>query len=396
MKKSLSDIPVKGKKVIVRVDFNVPLNDKLEITDDTRIRETLPTIKYLRDNGAKIILVSHLGRPKGKPEEKYSLKPVAKRLSELLGQSVIMAPGIIDPETKKLATGLNAGDILLLENVRFEPGEEKNDPSFASELASLAEIFVQDAFGTVHRAHASTAGIAKYLPSCAGFLLEKEINYFAKALENPEKTFVAILGGAKVSDKIMVIENLMNKVDALIIGGAMAYTFLKAESIPTGNSLVENDKLDNAVKLLKKAAEKKVRFFLPIDHVIADKIAPDAQSKETHGVEITDGWIGVDIGNMTVQRIAPVILQSKTIVWNGPMGVFEIDKFSTGTMKVAELVAEATRKGATSILGGGDTLAAIKKAGTQGQYSHISTGGGASLELLEGKILPGIAVLPDK
>ncbi|MEW6041611.1 MAG: phosphoglycerate kinase, partial [Elusimicrobiota bacterium] len=333
--------------------------------------------------------------PKGKPEEKYSLKPVAKKLSELLGQEVKMAGGIIDAETKKLALGLKPREILLLENIRFDPGEEKNDPAFANELASLAEIFVQDAFGTVHRAHASTAGIAKYLPSYAGFLLEKEINYFEKALENPQRFFVAILGGAKVSDKIMVIENLLSKVDALIIGGAMAYTFLKSKNIAVGASLVETDKIENAARLIKKADEKKVKLFFPIDHIIATKISADANSKETHGVEIPDGWIGVDIGNMTVQRISSIILQAKTIVWNGPMGVFEIDKFSNGTKKVSELVAEATRRGATSILGGGDTISAVKKAGTKDQYSHISTGGGASLELLEGKVLPGIAVLPD-
>ena len=396
MKKTLKDVSLKNKRVLVRVDFNVPLDEKQNITDDTRIKETLPTINYLKEQKAKIILMSHLGRPKGKPEEKYSLKPVAKRLSELLKQEVKMAPGCVDAETKKLALGLQPGEILLLENLRFNPGEEKNDPAFAGELASLGEIFVQDAFGTVHRAHASTEGVAKYLPSCAGFLLEKEINYFSKALENPERTFVAILGGAKVSDKIMAIENLLNKVDALIIGGAMAYTFLKSKGISTGNSLVEQDKIEIATKLLKKANERNIRFFLPIDHIIADKISEDADSKETQGVEIPDNWIGVDIGHMTINRIAPVIMQAKTIVWNGPMGVFEIEKFSAGTKKIAEIVANATKNGAVSIIGGGDTVSAVKKAGVQDKISHISTGGGASLELLEGKILPGIAVLPDK
>ncbi|OGS20012.1 MAG: phosphoglycerate kinase [Elusimicrobia bacterium RIFOXYA2_FULL_39_19] len=396
MKKTLKDINLKNKRVIVRVDFNVPLDANLNVTDDTRIRETLPTINYLKQEGAKIILMAHLGRPKGKVEPKYSLKPAAAKLSQLLGQEVKMAPGCIDTETKKLAMSLNPGEILLLENLRFHPEEEKNDPAFANELASMAEIFVQDAFGTVHRAHSSTEGIAKYLPSCAGLLLEKEIIYFAKALEKPEKTFVAILGGAKVSDKIMVIENLLNKVDALIIGGAMAYTFLKSKGINVGNSLVEQDKLEIAAKLLKKADEKQIRLFLPIDHVISTKIDGSAESQETKGVEILENWMGVDIGKMTLDRISSVILGAKTIIWNGPMGVFEVPKFANGTMTVANLVAQATSAGAVSIIGGGDSVAAVKKAGVSDKISHISTGGGASLELLEGKILPGIAVLPEK
>ncbi|MFH1666346.1 MAG: phosphoglycerate kinase [Elusimicrobiota bacterium] len=396
MKKTIKDVNLKNKRVIVRVDFNVPLDANLNITDDTRIRETLPTINYLKRESAKIILMSHLGRPKSKPEEKYSMKPCAKRLSELLKQEVKMAPGCIDPETKKLAMNLQSGEILLLENLRFNEGEEKNDPNFANELASMAEVFVQDAFGTVHRAHASTAGIAKYLPSCAGFLLEKEIVYFSKALENPEKSYVAILGGAKVSDKIMVIENLLNKVDALIIGGAMAYTFLKAKGISIGNSLVEQEKVDIAAKILKKADDKNINLFVPIDHIITTKIDGSAESKETAGVEIPDGWIGVDIGKMTIERISSVILSAKTIVWNGPMGVFEVDKFANGTLQIAKLIAQATAKGAISIVGGGDSVAAVKKMGLSDKMSHISTGGGASLELLEGKILPGIAVLPEK
>ncbi|MDI6641828.1 MAG: phosphoglycerate kinase [Elusimicrobiota bacterium] len=395
MKKTLKDVNLKSKRVLVRVDFNVPLDEKQQITDDTRIQETLPTINYLREQKAKIILMSHLGRPKGK-EEKYSLKPVAKKLSEILACEVKFAPGCVDAETKKLALSLQPGEILLLENLRFDNREEKNDPTFATELAALADCFVQDAFGTVHRVHASTEGVAKYLPSCAGLLLEKELKYFSKALTSPERTFVAILGGAKISDKIMVIENLLNKVDAIIIGGAMAYTFLKSKGISVGNSLVEAERVEIAAKLIKKSEEKNVRLFLPIDHIIADKIAPDAKSQQTHGVEIPEGWIGVDIGSMTINRIAAVITQSKTIVWNGPMGVFEIEKFSTGTRVVAELVAKATEKGATSIIGGGDTVAAVKSAGKADKISHISTGGGASLELLEGKILPGIAVLPEK
>jgi 3-phosphoglycerate kinase len=399
MKKTLKDIDLKNKKVIVRVDFNVPLNDKLEVTDDTRIKETLLTIKYLLDQNVKLILMSHLGRPKGKPEPKYSLQPAAKKLADLLGKPVKMAPGCIDDETKKMAAALQPGEILLLENLRFNPGEEKNDDTFAKELASLAEVFIQDAFGSVHRAHASTHGIVKHLlPNAgAGFLLEKEIVYFDKALKNPERPFVAILGGAKVSDKIAVIENLLDKINVLIIGGAMAYTFLKAKGIEVGNSLVEQDKLDLALSLISKAKQKNVNMFLPIDHIIADKIAPDAQSKETNDVNIPVGWMGVDIGTTSIARAQSVISNAKTIIWNGPMGVFEIDKFANGTKKIAEFVAEATeKKGAISIIGGGDSVSAVKKAGVSNKISHISTGGGASLELLEGKDLPGISVLPDK
>jgi len=396
MKKTIRDIDVSNKKVLVRVDFNVPVDDRGNITDDTRILETLPTINYLRQMKAKIILMSHLGRPKGAVVEKYSLKPVAKRLSEILKVPVKMAPGCVDEETRKIAASLSASEILLLENLRFDKREENNDPEFASQLASMAEMFVQDAFGTVHRAHASTEGAAKHLPSACGFLLEKEILYFNKVLEKPERTFVAILGGAKVSDKIAVIQNLLDKVDAMVIGGAMAYTFLKAGNISVGNSLIEKDRIDMAGEIMQKAKSKKVGFFLPIDHVIADKISENAQVKETRGVEIPDGWTGVDIGDMTINRIAPVILSARTIMWNGPMGIFEMDKFFKGTGKVAELVAEATQKGAVSIIGGGDTVSAVKKSKLADRVSHISTGGGASLELLEGKILPGIAVLPEK
>jgi triosephosphate isomerase len=396
MKRTIRDIDLKNKKVIVRVDFNVPLDDKQQITDDTRIRETLPTIKYLCQQKSKIILMSHLGRPKGKPDPKYSLKPVAKRLSELLNTEVKMAPGIVDPETQKMVDALKPGEIILLENLRFDPGEEKNDSEFAKKLASMAEIYVSDAFGTVHRAHASTEGIAKLLPSVCGFLLEKEIKYFSKVLENPDRPFVTILGGAKVSDKIVVIENLLNKVDTIIIGGAMAYTFLKSKGIKIGNSLVEEDKLDIAKDIIRKADKLKIRYLLPIDHIIADKVAADAQCKETHGVDIPDGWLGVDIGNMTVNRISSIIMTAKTIVWNGPMGVFEIDKFASGTHQVAKLVADVTSKGAVSIIGGGDTVSAVKKFNLTDKMSHISTGGGASIELLEGKVLPGIAVLPEK
>jgi phosphoglycerate kinase len=399
MKKSIKGIDLKNKKVLVRVDYNVPINDKGEVEDDTRIRESLPTLNYLIEQNCAIILMSHLGRPKGKPEEKYSLKPVAKRLEELLNRKVIMAKGIVDEETKKLAKELKNGEILLLENVRFDPREEKDDENFAKELASLVGedgIFVQDAFGSVHRAHASTHAIAKFLPAVCGFLLEKEITYFDKILTSPEKPFIAILGGAKVSDKIGVIENLLNKVDAIIIGGAMAYTFMLSRGISVGNSLVEKDKLALAQELLKKAEQKNVNILLPIDHVVTQKIEPTAEAKYVDTVDIPEGYIGVDIGKNTIARITNVVLSAKTIVWNGPMGVFEIDKFAEGTKQVATLITEATKKGATTVVGGGDSVSAIKKFKLEGGFSHISTGGGASLELLEGKKLPGIEVLLDK
>jgi 3-phosphoglycerate kinase len=399
MKKSIKDIDLKNKKVLVRVDYNVPINDKGEVDDDTRIKESLPTLNYLLEQNCAIILMSHLGRPKGKPEEKYSLKPVAKRLEELLKRKVIMAKGIIDEETKKLAKELKNGEVLLLENVRFDPREEKNDDQFAKELASLVGdngVFVQDAFGSVHRAHASTHAVAKFLPAVCGFLLQKEITYFDKILTSPEKPFIAILGGAKVSDKIGVIENLLNKVDAIIIGGAMAYTFMLSRGISVGNSLVEKDKLALAQELLKKAEQKNVNILLPIDHVVTQKIEPTAEAKYVDTVDIPEGYIGVDIGKNTIARITNVVLSAKTIVWNGPMGVFEIDKFAEGTKQVAALITEATKKGATTVVGGGDSVSAIKKFKLEGGFSHISTGGGASLELLEGKKLPGIEVLMDK
>jgi len=399
MKKSIKDIDLKNKKVLVRVDYNVPLNERGEVEDDTRIRESLPTIKYLLEQNCAIILMSHLGRPKGKPDPKYSLKPVANKLQELLGKQVIMAEGIVDEKTKELAKNLKSGQILMLENVRFDPREEKNDHEFAKELVSLVgsdAIFVQDAFGSVHRAHTTTHAVAKILPAVCGFLLEKEIRYFEKVLTSAERPFIAILGGAKVSDKIGVIENLLNKVDAIIIGGAMAYTFLLSRGIKIGNSLVEQDKLELAKDLLKKAEEKNVNILLPIDHVIATKISEDAEYKYIDTIDIPDGYMGVDIGKNTILRIANIILSAKTIVWNGPMGVFEVENFQEGTKKVAELVAEATQKGAVSVVGGGDSVSAVKKFNLSDKLSHISTGGGASLELLEGKILPGIEVLQDK
>ncbi len=399
MKKSIKDINLKNKKVLVRVDYNVPINDKGEVEDDTRIRESLPTIKYLLDQNCAIILTSHLGRPKGKPDPKYSLKPVAKRLEQLLGKPVIMADGITDEKTKQLAKDLKNGEILMLENIRFDPREEKDDVEFAKELVSLVGsdgVFVQDAFGSVHRAHASTHAVATLLPSVCGFLLEKEIKYFDKILKSPEKPFIAVLGGAKVSDKIGVIENLLTKVDAIIIGGAMAYTFLLARGISVGNSLVEKDKVDLAEKLLKQAEQNNVNLLLPIDHVVANKVDKDAEYKYIDTVDIPEGWIGVDIGKNTIARISNIILSAKTIVWNGPMGVFEIDNFAEGTRKVAELIAQATQKGATTVVGGGDSVSAVKKFNLEDKFSHISTGGGASLELLEGKSLPGIEVLQDK
>ncbi|MDD5688326.1 MAG: phosphoglycerate kinase [Elusimicrobia bacterium] len=393
-KLTIRDVDLKGKKVLMRVDYNVPLDKSQNITDDTRIKESIPTIKYLIDNGCKIILCSHLGRPKGKVALEFSLKPVAKRLAELLKIDVKFAPDCIGEEVKKLASGLKPKEILLLENLRFHPEEEKNDEKFAKQLSELADFFVQDAFGTVHRAHASTAGVNRYLPSAAGFLLEKEIKYLGDTLQNPKRPFIAILGGAKVSDKISVIENLIKKVDAILIGGAMAYTFLKAQGISIGKSLVEEDKLNLAKDLMKKAG--KIQFLLPIDHIIADKVDASANVEETKSIDIKDGWMGVDIGSTTITKYSSVIKSAKTIVLNGPMGVFEIDKFAKGTNAVVCAIAEATLKGAISIIGGGDSVSAVKKAGVSDKVSHISTGGGASLEFLEGKDLPGIAALKDK
>lgn len=393
-KKTIEDIQVKGKKVIVRVDFNVPLDENRNITNDKRIVSALPTIKYLVDNGAKTILVSHLGRPKEGPEEKFSMKPTAKRLSELLGQEVIMAKDVIGPDAKEKAAALKDGEVLMLENVRFHKEETKNDPEFAKELASLAEIYVNDAFGTAHRAHASTAGLADHLPAVCGYLIKKEIEFMGKALSNPEKPFVAILGGAKVSDKIKVIENLLDKVDTLIIGGGMAYTFLKANGENIGKSICEEDKIDLAKSLVEKAKEAGVNLLLPVDTVCADEFKNDTNKivvKEEDG--IPDDWMGMDIGPETIDKFTEAIKGAKTVVWNGPMGVFEFANFANGTKKIAEAVAES---GALSIIGGGDSAAAVEQLGFADKISHISTGGGASLEFLEGKELPGIAVLLDK
>jgi len=395
-KLTISDLEIEGKKVLIRCDFNVPLDDKGKITDDTRIQAALPTIRYALGRECAVILMSHLGRPKGKVDPKLSLKPVAERLGELLNLEVLMAPDCIGPEVEKMARELKGGEVLLLENLRFRAGEETNDEKFAQQLASLADVFIQDAFGTVHRAHASTSGVPQHLPSGAGFLLQKEIKYLKQALEEPERPFLAILGGAKISTKIGVIKNLLPKVDSLILGGAMAYTFLRAENIGTGSSMVEEDKIDTAGEILQQASKKKVTVLLPLDHIIANQVSEDAQSKEISEVAIPEGWIGVDIGSFSIKRFSSAINSSKTILWNGPMGIFEIDKFSQGTKAIAEAIAEATKKGSISIVGGGDSVAAVTKIGLQENISHISTGGGAALEFLEGKELPGIASLKDK
>lgn len=392
-KMSIEDIDVKGKRVITRVDFNVPLDSEGNITDDKRIVAALPTIKYLIENGAKVILVSHLGRPKSGFEPKFSMKPTAIRLSELLGQEVILAKDVIGEDAKTKAEELKEGQVLLLENVRFHKEETKNDPEFAKELASMADIFVNDAFGTAHRAHASTAGLADYLPAVSGYLIKKEIDLMGKALSNPERPFVAILGGAKVSDKITVIENLLEKVNSLIIGGGMAYTFLKAKGYNIGNSICEDDKLDLAKELMEKAEKKGVNLLLPISNVVGKEFNADTESKEVSSNDIPDGWMGMDIGATTIEKFSEEIKKAGTIVWNGPMGVFEFPRFANGTKKVAEAVAES---GAISIVGGGDSAAAVEQLGFADKITHISTGGGASLEFLEGKELPGIACLMEK
>ncbi len=394
-KLSVTDVDLKGKRVLMRVDLNVPLSDDgKKVADDTRIAAALPTIRYVLEKGGRLILMSHLGRPKGQVREDLRLAPVAERLAELLGKPVRMAPDCVGEEVEKLASGLAEGEVLLLENLRFHKGETKNDPAFASELAKLGDVYVNDAFGTMHRAHASTEGVTKYLKErAAGFLVAKELEAFSRALEAPEKPFIAILGGAKVSDKIGVIENLLSKVDSLLIGGGMAYTFEKAQGHAIGNSLVEDDKLDLARELLGKAKEKGVEVVLPVDHVAADEYKADARTKVVGVGQIPDGWEGLDIGPKTIQAFKEVIAGAKTIIWNGPVGVFEMEPFATGTREVARAVAES---GAVSVLGGGDSARAVKEAGVAGEMTHISTGGGASLELLEGRTLPGVASLTDK
>ena len=391
-KKTIEDIDVSGKRVLVRCDFNVPL-DGTKITDDTRIVAALPTIQYLLDHNAAVILCSHLGRPKGEFNMKYSLAPVAERLSEKLDKKVVLAKDVIGEDAQKCVDAMKPGDIVLLENVRFHKEEEKNDPEFAKKLASFAEIYVNDAFGTAHRAHASTEGVAHYLPAVAGFLIGKELDVMGKALENPARPFVAILGGAKVSDKIGVINNLLDKVDTLIIGGGMSYTFQKALGGSVGNSLCENDKLDLAKEMLEKAKAKGVRMLLPVDNVCGQEFSNDTMRITVHSKQIPDGWEGMDIGPNTQALFAAEIANAATVVWNGPMGVFEFPNFAAGTRAIAQALAD--NQNCVSIIGGGDSAAAVEQMGYADKMTHISTGGGASLEFMEGKELPGVACLLD-
>ena len=391
-KKTVEDIDVCGKKVLVRCDFNVPLKDGV-ITDDNRIVGALPTIKYLKEQGAAVILCSHMGRPKGEFNMKYSLAPVAARLSELLGVEVPLAKDVIGEDAKAKAAALKPGEVMLIENVRFHAEEEKNDPAFSKALADMAEIYVNDAFGTAHRAHSSTAGVADYLPAVCGYLIQNEISIMGKALADPARPFVAILGGAKVSDKIGVINNLIEKVDTLIIGGGMAYTFLRALGFSTGTSICEEDKLELAKELMAKAKAKGVNFMIPVDNVIAREYAEDSVFMRVPSDSIPDGWMGLDIGHITEELFAKTMIGAGTVIWNGPMGVSEWENFASGTRAVAKAVADS---GAVSIIGGGDSAAAVEKLGYADKMTHISTGGGASLEFLEGLELPGIACLQDK
>lgn len=393
-KKTVKDINVIGKKVLVRCDFNVPIDkENGTITDNRRIRAALPTINYLLNNNAKVILCSHLGRPKGEFNEKYSLKPVAEELSKLLGRNVILSKDVVGEDSQRLTSEIKTGEIVLLENVRFHAEEEKNDPMFAKKLASFADIYVNDAFGTAHRAHASTAGVAEYLPAVSGFLIEKELDFLGSSLENPKRPFVAILGGAKVSDKIGVIENLLSKVDTLLIGGGMAYTFYKAKGYNIGSSICEDDKIELAKEILKKAKEKKVEFLLPVDNHISTEYSNDSDDKIIENIDIPEGYMGLDIGPKTIEIFKKAIENAKTILWNGPLGVTEFSKFEEGTREIANALAQSN---ATTIIGGGDSAAAVEKIGLADKMTHISTGGGASLEFLEGKALPGIICLNDK
>ena len=393
-KKTIEDVNVQGKRVLVRVDYNVPLTPEGTVADDKRIVAALPTVKYLLEHGARVILCSHLGRPKGTVKPEFSLKPVVARLKELLpGVKIDFASDCIGEEAKEKAMALQDGQILLLENLRFHKEEEKNDPEFAKELASLAEIYVSDAFGTVHRAHASTAGVAAYLPAVAGFLIGKELSIMGQALENPQRPFVAILGGAKVADKIGVIKNLLQKCDSLIIGGGMAYTFFAAQGYGIGDSLLDKDSIGLAKDLMAEAESRGVKLLLPVDTVVAKEFAADAEHKTGKVNEIPDGWQGLDIGEESRKLFAGVIESAKTVIWNGPMGVFEFPAFAKGTAAVAEACAKCQ---GTTIIGGGDSASAVKKLGYADKMTHISTGGGASLEFLEGKVLPGVAALNDK
>lgn len=398
MKKlSIDDLQLKGKRVLVRVDFNVPLDDDKNITDDIRITSALPTIKKIISDGGKAILMSHLGRPKGKKNDKYSLKPAAERLGELLDKEVKLAPDCIGDDVKKMADEMNEGDILMLENVRFHPEEEKNDKSFAEKLGALGDVYVNDAFGSAHRAHASTEGVTKFIEkSAAGYLMQKELGYLGAAVSEPQRPFAAILGGAKISGKIDVIKSLMDRVDILIIGGGMAFTFFKAQGKEIGKSLLEEERLDLAKELLQELAGAKAKLFLPVDVVAAEEFKNDSPSETVSADKIPQDKMGLDIGEETIKLFSDQLLKAKTIVWNGPMGVFEMDNFAKGTFEIAKALAEATEKGAVTIIGGGDSAAAISKAGLEDKVSHVSTGGGASLEFLEGKVLPGVAALSDK
>ena len=392
-KKTVKDIDLKGKKVFVRCDFNVPMDENQNITDNRRIVAALPTIKYLLEQNCAIILSSHLGRPKGEFKPEFSLKPVAKELSKLLGQEVIMANDVIGEDATAKATNLKEGEIMLLENVRFHREETDNNPEFAKKLASYAEVFVNDAFGTAHRAHSSTTGIANYLPAVSGFLIEKELEFLGNAIANPKRPFVAILGGAKVSDKIGVIDSLLEKVDILMIGGGMAYTFFKAQGYGVGDSMCELDKLDLAKELMEKAKAKGVKLILPVDTKVGKEFKPDTESKTVAWTEIPDGWEGFDIGEKTIEMFKEELKNAKTVIWNGPVGLFEFEQFAIGTNSIAKALSELD---CTTIIGGGDSAAAVEKAGLSNKMTHISTGGGASLEFLEGKKLPGIEALQDK
>ncbi|MDA8156952.1 MAG: phosphoglycerate kinase [Actinomycetota bacterium] len=392
-KLTIEDIDIKGKRVFIRVDFNVPLDENMMVTDDRRIRSALPTINYAIDEGAKVILASHLGRPKGKPDSKYSLAPVARRLQRLLNKEVSFSYDITGPQVKEAIAKMRPGDVLLLENLRFNPGEEANSEEFSKELASLAEVYVNDAFGAAHRAHASTVGITKLLPPVAGFLLRKEVGYLKGVVSNPVRPFVAILGGAKVSGKIGVLENLMDKVDKVIVGGGMAFTFIKAMGYEVGDSLVEPEMLELAERIRTNLQKNNVKFYLPVDCVVAHSMELQAETKLVTTQEITRGWTALDIGPASVKLFSEALENAKTVIWNGPMGVFEMDAFSRGTFAIAKAVADAY---ALTIVGGGDTDLAVNKAGVSDSISFISTGGGASLQLLEGKELPGIAALKDR
>jgi phosphoglycerate kinase len=396
-KKTINDVDLKNKKVLMRCDFNVPLDDNQQITDDRRITASLPSIKKALNDEAALILCSHLGRPKGQRKPEMSLKPVATKLSALLDVEVKLSDDCIGEQASALKQNLQPGEVLLLENLRFHKGETDNDPEFAKELAEGCDLYVNDAFGTAHRAHASTEGVTHYIDQCvAGYLIEKEIEYLDGAVNNPKRPLIAVLGGAKISGKIDVIKNLFDKVDALIIGGGMVYTFYKAKGWEIGTSLLEEDKIELAKELLEEAEKKKVALFLPVDNVIADAFENDAQTSTVAAGQIPENWMGLDIGPETIEKFSMELAKAKTIVWNGPMGVFEMENFAVGTQKIAEALAQATESGATTIVGGGDSAAAISKFGLESKISHISTGGGASLEFLEGKKLPGIEALSDK